>query len=205
MFLVFSRSLDEMRLYEEYSFYSVWRGPMGYPEKNCIVAEDVEHFFMNEAISLADIMGPNLFELELLTGKHLSSLEDVVNAARELINKGVKKVRVKYLAGCTRDKEAFEMVLVTEQYVLHISRPLYPFAKEPVGVGGLTCGILFACLVNGLNDRAALEITVNIVDAVMKKTGNVKAMNFRLLLQEILFSIHLLIMALKNLLFNIKC
>lgn len=144
--------------------------PMGHSEKGCTVAEGVEHFFMNEAISLAGILGPNLFGLELLTGKHLSSLEDVVNAARELINKGIKKVRVKYLAGCARDKETFEMVLVTEQHVLHISRPLYPFAKEPVGVGDLTCGILFACLVNGLNDRAALEITGNIVDAVMKKT-----------------------------------
>lgn len=136
--------------------------PMGHSEKGCTVAEGVEHFFMNEAISLAGILGPNLFGLELLTGKHLSSLEDVVNAARELINKGIKKVRVKYLAGCARDKETFEMVLVTEQHVLHISRPLYPFAKEPVGVGDLTCEILFACLVNGLNDRAALEITGNV-------------------------------------------
>ncbi|MEL8851762.1 pyridoxal kinase, partial [Escherichia coli] len=84
---------------------------MGDPQKGCIVAQGVESFFVDDAIQLADIMGPNLYELSVLTGKQLRSFEEVVEAAKQLVARGVKKVLVKHLGSCSRDKQSFEMLL----------------------------------------------------------------------------------------------
>lgn len=143
---------------------------MSHPAKGCIVADGVETFFLNEAVALADVMGPNLYELGMLTGRTLSRLDDVIEAARTLIARGVGKVLVKHLGACARDKNAFEMLLVTRDKVLHTTRPLYPFSRYPVGVGDLTCALLLGCLLNGMSDKAALEFTTSAADAVMRQT-----------------------------------
>lgn len=83
---------------------------MGDPQKGCIVAQGVESFFVDDAIQLADMMGPNLYELGVLTGRQLRSFDEVVEAARQLVSWGVKKVLVKHLGDCSRDKQAFEML-----------------------------------------------------------------------------------------------
>lgn len=143
---------------------------MGHPAKGCVVADGVDAFFRSDAIALADMMGPNMHELAMLTGRRLTTLEDTVAAARLLVKRGVKKVLVKHLGECARNPQAFEMLLVSQDAVWHIARPLYPFDKHPVGVGDLTCAILLACCLNGMTDRAALEYTANAVDAVMLQT-----------------------------------
>ncbi|MFV0549503.1 MAG: pyridoxal kinase, partial [Limnobaculum xujianqingii] len=57
---------------------------MGHPEKGCIVAPGVSEFFCQEALPLSDMMAPNLLELEILSGKTITSVDEVVSAAREL-------------------------------------------------------------------------------------------------------------------------
>lgn len=66
---------------------------MGDPQKGCIVAQGVESFFVDDT----DIMGPNLYELRELTGKQLRRFDEVVEAAKQLVARGVKKVLVKHL------------------------------------------------------------------------------------------------------------
>ncbi|MEL8851752.1 bifunctional hydroxymethylpyrimidine kinase/phosphomethylpyrimidine kinase, partial [Escherichia coli] len=100
----------------------------------------------------------------------LRSFEEVVEAAKQLVARGVKKVLVKHLGSCSRDKQSFEMLLVTQKQTLHIARPLYTFAQMPVGVGDLICSLMLASLLNGYEDKQALERTNSIVDAVMRLT-----------------------------------
>ena len=154
---------------------------MGDPQKGCIVAQGVESFFVDDAIQLADMMGPNLYELGVLTGRQLRSFDEVVEAARQLVSWGVKKVLVKHLGDCSRNKQAFEMLLVTPEQTLHIARPLYTFAKMPVGVGDLICSVMLASLLNGYEDKQALERTTSVVDAVMRLTKEHDSYELRLI------------------------
>ena len=154
---------------------------MGDPQKGCIVAQGVESFFVDDAIQLADVMGPNLYELGVLTGRQLRSFDEVVEAAQQLVAWGVKKVLVKHLGDCSRDKQAFEMLLVTPEQTLHIARPLYTFAKMPVGVGDLICSVMLASLLNGYEDKQALERTTSVVDAVMRLTKEHDSYELRLI------------------------
>ena len=61
---------------------------MGHPEKGCIVAPGVTRFLTEQALPVADIMAPNLLELETLCDVHLTTLAQTRVAARQLLEKG---------------------------------------------------------------------------------------------------------------------
>ncbi|MGL5364946.1 MAG: pyridoxal kinase PdxY, partial [Plesiomonas shigelloides] len=140
---------------------------MGHPEKGCIVAPGVAEFLEHDAVSCADVLAPNLLELQALSGLPVENFEQAVAAARHLLSRGPKKVLVKHLSKAGRDPQQFEMLLVSADEVLHISRPLHDFDRQPVGVGDLTSAIFLANLLQGKNDREAFEHTANAVNDVM--------------------------------------
>lgn len=142
---------------------------MGHPEKGCIVAPGVAEFLCQQALSRSDMVAPNLLELELLSGQEISSVEQAVKAARELIAKGPKVVLVKHLSRAGYHTDRFEMLLVTVDEAWHISRPLVDFgARQPVGVGDLTSGLLLVNLLQGIAlDKALEHVTAAVYDVML--------------------------------------
>ncbi|AKJ42235.1 pyridoxal kinase PdxY [Pragia fontium] len=137
---------------------------MGHPEKGCIVAPGVSEFFCNEALPVSDMMAPNLLELEILSGKTITTVDEVVSAARELCKKGPKVILVKHLSRAGYRADCFEMALVTPDEAWHINRPLVDFGpRQPVGVGDITSGLL---LVNLLLEKSLPEALEHVTAAV---------------------------------------
>jgi pyridoxine kinase len=62
------------------------------------------------------------------------------------------------------------MLVVTEREAWMGQRPLYPFARQPVGVGDLTSAVFVARTLLGDSLRNALEHTLAAVNAVVKTT-----------------------------------
>lgn len=147
---------------------------MGHPEKGCIVAPEVEMFFKESALASADIVAPNLLELESLSGMVINTLDQVIAANKQLIDKGVKMVVVKHLSRAGVQKDRFEMLLTTKEGSYHISRPLYDFdaKRQPVGAGDLISGVMLANLMAGYVPVEAFERTNAAVDSVMQETFN---------------------------------
>lgn len=144
---------------------------MGHPEKGCIVAPGVAEFHAKRGLPNADIVAPNLLELEQLSGNIVNSVDEAIATARELCAKGPKMVLVKFLSYAGYDKNSFEMLLVTPDKAWHISRPLVDFGdRQPVGVGDLTSGLLLVDLLKGLSPDKALEHVTAAVYEVMKLT-----------------------------------
>ncbi|MBP6451473.1 MAG: pyridoxal kinase, partial [Aeromonas sp.] len=81
-----------------------------------------------------------------------------------------KLVMVKYLGKAGFAMDRFEMLLVCEEGAFHISRPLYPFARDPIGVGDLLSATMLANLLAGFTPVAAFERTNASVDAVVAQT-----------------------------------
>ena len=142
---------------------------MGHPDKGCIVADGVREGLIN-IVSEADIITPNLVELRELSGLPVENFEQALTAVQAILAKGPKKVLVKHLSKVGKDATQFEMLLATEQGIWHISRPLHPFDREPVGVGDLTAGLFLANLLNGKSDVEAFEHMANAVNDVMQTT-----------------------------------
>ncbi len=147
---------------------------MGHPEKGCIVAPEVEAFFKDSALMVADIVAPNLLELESLSGMTINTLEQVIEANNQLVAKGIKMVVVKHLSRAGIEKDRFEMLLTTKEGSYHISRPLYDFdaKRQPVGAGDLISGIMLANLMADYSPIEAFERTNAAVDSVMQETFN---------------------------------
>ncbi len=142
---------------------------MGHPEKGCIVAPGVAEFYARFALPASDIIAPNLLELEMLSGHAVASVEEAVATARELIARGPQIVLVKHLARAGYQQDRFEMLLVTSDEAWHISRPLVDFgARQPVGVGDVTSGLLLVKLLQGATLREALEhVTAAVYDIMV--------------------------------------
>ncbi|AHJ74105.1 pyridoxal kinase PdxY [Kosakonia sacchari] len=148
---------------------------MGHPEKGCIVAPGVAEFHIRHALPASDIIAPNLIELEILCEHAVNTVEDAVAAARELIAQGPQIVLVKHLARAGLSTDRFEMLLVTPSEAWHISRPLVDFgARQPVGVGDVTSGLLLVKLLQGANVREALEHVTAAVYEIMLATKNLQ-------------------------------
>ncbi|KGD72883.1 pyridoxamine kinase [Tatumella morbirosei] len=144
---------------------------MGHPEKGCIVAPGVAEFHCKSALPASDIIAPNLLELEMLSERQLSNIDECVDASRQLIASGPRIVLVKHLSRAGRRSDQFEMLLVTAEEAWHISRPLVDFGvRQPVGVGDLTCGLLLVDLLYGKSLQDALEHVTAAVYEVMLKT-----------------------------------
>ncbi|EPL3990453.1 pyridoxal kinase PdxY [Providencia stuartii] len=144
---------------------------MGHPEKGCIVAPGVAEFLCQQALQASDIIAPNLLELETLSGKTIATVEQAVEAARQLCRKGPKIVLVKHLSRAGYRADRFEMILVTAEHSWHVSRPLVDFGeKQPVGVGDLTSGLMLVNLLKGESLPKALEHVAAAVYEVMLQT-----------------------------------
>lgn len=159
---------------------------MGHPEKGCIVAPEVTTFFKESALSEADIIAPNLLELESLTGMTINTLEQVIEANNQLLEKGVKMVVVKHLSRAGIKKDRFEMLLTTKEGSYHVSRPLYDFdaKRQPVGAGDLISGVMLANLLSGYQPVEAFERTNAAVDSVMQETFNRGAYELQLIASQ---------------------
>ncbi|MEY0230828.1 pyridoxal kinase PdxY [Providencia manganoxydans] len=144
---------------------------MGHPEKGCIVAPGVAEFLCQQALQASDVIAPNLLELETLSGETITTVEQAVQAARQLCCQGPKIVLVKHLSRAGYRADRFEMILVTEEHSWHVSRPLVDFGeKQPVGVGDLTSGLMLVNLLKGESLPKALEHVAAAVYEVMIQT-----------------------------------
>ncbi|MGF1906564.1 pyridoxal kinase PdxY [Aliivibrio salmonicida] len=159
---------------------------MGHPEKGCIVAPEVEVFFKESALASVDIIAPNLLELESLSGMTINTLDQVIEANNQLLEKGVKMVVVKHLSRAGIQKDRFEMLLTTKDGSYHVSRPLYDFdaKRQPVGAGDLISGVMLANLMAGYAPIEAFERTNAAVDSVMKETFNRGAYELQLIASQ---------------------
>jgi pyridoxine kinase len=136
----------------------------------CTVEPGIEDFLVTTMPEVADAMMPNHLELEKLAGRPIETVEDAVDACREVIGRGPRFLLVKHLIDRNSRADTFNMLVVSATEAWFAQRPLYPFARQPVGVGDLTSAVFVARTLLGDSLRDALEHTLAAVNAVVKAT-----------------------------------
>lgn len=125
---------------------------MGDVERGFFVKEGIPEFFKNEGTLSAKVMTPNFFELEYLTGTHISSPAEIKGACRVLHDKGVQVVLVtSVMADNTASPSSISMVLSHvdgETYI--VDTPYLPIIPAPNGAGDCTAAILAGLILDGL-------------------------------------------------------
>ena len=106
---------------------------MGDAGKGLYVREGVAAFFAGEALARADILTPNHFELEHLTGRRIATLAEAKRAVADLQARGPGCILVTSLATDTTPADAIDL-LAAEDGAFHLLRtPRVPLAANGAG------------------------------------------------------------------------
>ena len=130
---------------------------MGDHGRGLFVRHDIPAFLAKRALPAADLLTPNLFELEQLSGRTVRTLEDAVVAARYLTAQGPGLVLVTSLRHQTSETDEIEMLAVTPDAAWRVATPLLTLRPPPGGLGDATAALFLAHYLKTADPRRALE------------------------------------------------
>lgn len=130
----------------------------------------IPEFMRDHVVSAADIVTPNVFELEWLTGRTITNPADAVEAAHALRERGPETVLVTSVTDPEASGELMRMVAVNGQGAWLCETPLIDRAFT--GSGDLTSAMFLAHLLETGSAERALSATASIVYSVLKHTDD---------------------------------
>lgn len=130
---------------------------MGDVGRGVFVRPGIPDFMRESAIPAADIVTPNQFELELLTGKTVGTLEDAMTAAAALRATGPKVVLVTSLLRSNLPADMIEMLVDTAEGTWIAATPRLPIDPAPNGAGDAVAALFLAHYLRTFDAAKALE------------------------------------------------
>ena len=134
------------------------------------VAEDIPAFFREKALPLADIVTPNRFELELLSGQGIASLDDALAAARAVVALGPRIVLLTSFRDPAAPADNIGMLAITEAAAWRVRTPYLRFDPMPSGTGDTVAAVFLAKYLEHRDIAAALAHTAAAIFAVLSAT-----------------------------------
>ena len=151
-------------------------GPRGAPWGGGLYVDAaLPGFFREHALALADIVTPNVFELEILTGARVITLDETLAAARGLTKLGLSGrgpgvVLVTGLRHDTTRAGEIELLAVTAQDAWRLITPLLPCDPQPNGAGDLLAALFLGHFLHARDAGQALEAAAAANFAVLDAT-----------------------------------
>ncbi|HCW20007.1 pyridoxine/pyridoxal/pyridoxamine kinase [Achromobacter sp.] len=121
-------------------------------------------------VPLADGMTPNHFELELLVGRALASIDDVVAAARALIAQGPEWIVVTSAAPMAATPGTLQLAVVTRDKASIVTHPEIAIPPSVHGTGDVFMASLTARLLTGQDLPDAAREAAAQVTATLERT-----------------------------------
>ena len=138
---------------------------IGDTDTGSYVRDGVAEFFRDAALALADIVTPNRFELEFLTGHEVASLADAAEAAARLRGRGPEIVLVTSLDAVP---DHLTMLASGPDSAWAVETPRLPAMLN--GCGDVTAALFLGHLLNGAGLDDALSRTASSMFAVIETT-----------------------------------
>lgn len=128
----------------------------------------IPEFMRDHVVGAADILTPNLFELQYLTGRDTHTVGDVLAAAEELRARGPRIVLVTSVVADDMVPEPMRMLAVGEDSAWLVETPL--LGREFTGSGDLTTAMFLTHWLKTGDLAEALSRTASIVFSILEET-----------------------------------
>jgi len=142
---------------------------MGDVGRGFYVKPDIPDIFKKELIPLADIVTPNQFELEAITGINTQNLDDAIKAVKILHEMGPSII----LVTSYKEKEGeLSMIASDKKEIYKITTPELPLGKGVAGTGDMTTAVFLSRYLETKDLKKTLELCTasvfGILDASFK-------------------------------------
>jgi pyridoxine kinase len=134
------------------------------------VKPGIDTFFKERALPAADVITPNHFELEHLTGRKVGTLDQALAATRALLN-GPRLALVTSLRRNDGPADKIEMLAVTKDAAWRITTPLIGFPIAPNGTGDAVAALFAAHWLQSGDIAASLGKAASSIYAVLEQTA----------------------------------
>jgi pyridoxine kinase len=144
---------------------------MGDVGRGIYVKPDIPEFIKNELLPLADILCPNQFELELLTGMDTSTLDGAIKAINVLHEKGPSVVLVTSFKEKTQEPASSSCINVLasgKSGVYKITTPELPLGDGVAGTGDMTTAVFLSRFLETGDIQKTLEMCISSVYGVLE-------------------------------------
>jgi len=146
---------------------------MGDADRGFYVKPGIPDMFKNELIPLADIVCPNQFELETLTGITIENINDAIKAVSIMHEMGPSVV----LVTSYREKSGlFGMIASDKTNIFRVTTPLLPLGNNVAGTGDMTSAVFLSRYLETKDLKKTLELCTASVYGVLEasyKTASV--------------------------------
>ena len=132
------------------------------------VRPGIPELMRDRVVPAAQVITPNQFELDFLTGRQTQTMSDVLAAADEARVMGPETVLVTSVVAEAEAPDTIDMVAVGADGAWSVTTPLLPRSFQ--GAGDLTAATFLAKLLQSGDVATALQQTAAVVYAVLRVT-----------------------------------
>lgn len=143
---------------------------MGDVGRGFFVRPGVPEFLRDKVVPRAQVVTPNHWELNFLTGTESRTIDQVLAAVDQLRARGPQTVLVTSVVHEGQPEGTLDMMAVDDDGAWLITTPLLD--RHFTGSGDLTSAMFLTALLSGAGTAAALERTARIVYGVLKFTAD---------------------------------
>jgi pyridoxine kinase len=141
---------------------------LGDADRGFFVRPELAEFFRDRAVALADVLTPNRFELETLTGRRVDTLAAARAACDALLARGPRAILVTSLDAAEVSPDTTALLAATREDGWLVRTPRLPIVAN--GAGDLTAALFLAQFLKTGEADAALGETAAGVHAVIAET-----------------------------------
>ena len=136
--------------------------------RGMFVRPGIPEFMRDSVLPRADILTPNHYELDFLTGRTTRTLDEVLAAVDAVRDRGPRDVLVTSVLHADLAPDTLDVVAVSDAGAWALTTPLLPIS--PNGCGDLTAALYLAHLGTTGSPATALAATTSSVFAVLEET-----------------------------------
>ena len=152
---------------------------MGDADRGLFVQPGLPELFRDQLCPMANIVTPNQFELGWLRNTKISSMDDLVTAARSLLEPGSSTVVVTGVNLTDAREDEIDTFAVEGSAVWSVTTPKLPIA--PSGTGDLFAALLVSSLIRGSTTPFAMIDAVSGTFAVIEKTAEAGSQEMKII------------------------